>query len=134
MQPVLEGLPKWQLLRDVLTEVQAERQAALLRATAEPQPGAQAQSYAGAAPGSSGAAATDNDASSGAADADAHAAAAAAAGSSAALLAAAEAPVLVVVREPHLTRQLAAVIREGSAAVMQRLYEHYLMSKLQRPG
>lgn len=156
-------MPKWQLLREVLQEIQEERQAILLRATASnplattsdlpattesgaaaPGPSAHppldrtaagslgASSAAGAAPS----AGDDQDASAGNCSGQQPSADHAGGCSPDArerLLQAAEAPVLVVVREPHLCKQLESVIREGASTFMQRRYEQYLFSKVHKP-
>ena len=123
-------MPKWQLLVDVLTEVQQQRQQ--WRQQAEQARKAQAASTAGsgaagtqtAAAGQSAAAGATWDAAEGQAVGLAAADGDAGAGGTGQLDAAtlsrlSSAPVLVVAREPHMCAQLEQVVRLGGRAVMQ---------------
>lgn len=122
-------MPKWQLLVDVLTEVQQQRQqwrqqAEQARRSQTAAAGPVASGVEAAAAGKGAAAGATGDAAEGLAVGLAAADGDTSAGGlgqldAAALCRLSSAPVLVVAREPHMCAQLEQVVRLGGRVVMQ---------------
>lgn len=118
LEPVLEPLPKWELLREVLQEVQQERQR-LLEQGQQGQGQVQLDEERQQQPDAGGEQRPDCDGGS-----------AASTGGGGRLAAAAAAPVLVVCQDAFTAGQLREVLKvEGPQRLLRRLYVDYLQRK-----
>ncbi|PSC75286.1 DNA repair endonuclease UVH1 [Micractinium conductrix] len=142
VEPVLEVMPKWELLREVLEEIQAERaklrHQAGVSGSADTSSGRQAAAGAAApAAGDDEVIVLDSDGEDKQQDPEQDPAGERGAGpgeppAAAAAQQAAQAPVLVVCQDAFTKRQLRDVLKAGGPeALMQRLYRDYLQYKLE---